>query len=672
MRYKNIWAAAGVGALLLLTGCGGGGAGTSTSGDTQFAAPQEDAPATGLDRFLLFPNPQLRTNGVFEGVFEVGSPEYAKAYYEAIDPNNTKDTLAKWKAANNIGVTGAGHAEHTVTFGDMRDLGYGRSMTAHQNPDGSMAFVVQNYQVGEYGSYTPLNLEAAVNLVPQWHIGTNAIEFSPGPGAGVGGRPSDAKFVKFFSFDPVTGARLLVGSLDGRPDKAMPTICITCHGGRGDPLTPPDASGKKLFALVANAYSQQRGDVQAKLQPLEPATFDYSTAAGFTRADLEPGIKAINKMVLCSYPRPGNAAFPEDECRRPATFNEYQGTAAASIKHLYGGDGLPNATSPATDTYIEASWVAAGQSTLFQTVQAPACQVCHRLLGTANNPEISFQTFAHFDAFKDRTKIHVVDRGNMPLAKLIYDKFQSTASMLQAMATYLVSAGFADGALTPGRPIADPGPDRLVLPGSTQLSAAMSLYADKYQWSLVSNPGGSAALSNRDSLEPTFTASAAGTYQVQLVVSNATGASAPARLTVEVKGTVLDGLGQPYKPAELRFADIKRAIGVGATGGCTGCHVPPQPGGTSLRGASIPPVWFTDYDRSGTGNTTTNDNWFHAELRGLINFTDIVASPLLRKPAGNHHGGGARAGFDTRRPVGDPGRADYDKLVNWISIGAPQ
>ena len=90
MRYKNILPAAGVCLTLLLTACGGGGAGTSTSGDLQFSAPQEDAPATGLDRFLLFPNPQLRADGVFEGVFEVGAPEYAKAYYEAIDPTTPK------------------------------------------------------------------------------------------------------------------------------------------------------------------------------------------------------------------------------------------------------------------------------------------------------------------------------------------------------------------------------------------------------------------------------------------------------------------------------------------------------------------------------------------------------------------------------------------------------
>lgn len=664
MRYNKIWAAVGAVVVVALSACGGGGAGTSNSGDVDPSA-RGASQATGLDRFLLFPNPQVRA----DGVFEVGAPEYAQAYYEAIDPTNARDTLDKWKAANNIGVAGPGHAEYQVTFGDQRDLGYGRSMTAHQNPDGSMAFVVQNYQVGAYGSYTPLNLDAATNLVSQWHVGTNAIEFSAGPGAGTGGRPVDARFVKFYTFDPVTGARQLVGSLDGRPAKAMPTICIACHGGRGDPLTPPDASGKKLFALVANSYSQHRGDVQAKLHPFEPATFDFSTTAGSTRADLESRIKAINQMVLCSYPLPAASLLPEDQCRRPATLNEYQGTAATFIKDMYGGDGMQNSSSPATDTYVEGSWAAAGQSALYLDVQAPACRVCHRLLGTANNPEIAFDTFARFDAYKDRVKIHVVDRGNMPLAKLIYDKFWSTVSMFQTMATYLLNAGFTDGAQMPGRPIADPGPDRVVLRGSTPFSAAMSLYASSYQWSLVGNPGGAAVLTNAASAQPTFTANTDGTYLVQLVASNATASSAPAVLRIEVKGVILDGLAQPYVPADLRFADIKTSVLQAGVGGCTGCHLP---GDTSLQGVAIPPIWYTDYDRSGTGNAATNDHWFYTELRGRINFTDIVASPLLRKPSGNHHGGGPAAltGFDTSLPVGDAGRADYDKLVNWILNGA--
>ena len=673
--------ACGLALLVLLAACGGGGGGASSGGDVVTAGPRGPSLPTGLDRFLLNPNPVVRAS---DAVFEVGAPEYAVAYYDAIDPLNERDTLAKWKAKNRIGDLAGGATEYFITVGDKRDLGYGRRMTAHKNPDGSMAFMVENYLVGAYGGYTPLNLEAAINQVSQWHLGTNAIEFGPGPDAGQPGKPADAFFAKFYTFDPVTGARLNTISLDGRPAKAMPTVCTTCHGGRGDPLTPPDpVTGRQKFALVMNSYSQHRGDLQARLHPFEPAAFDYSAISGYTRAAQESAMKEINKMVLCSFPFPTGTVKtrPEDSCRRNAIQHEYQGTAATHLKAMYGGDpapanpaadGMPNATSFTTDTYVPADWTANGQSGLYLTVQAEACRVCHLLRGTGNQSDIDFETFAHFDGYKDRIKAHVVDRGNMPLAKLIYDKFQSTVSMLQAMATYLINVtgggSFSEGALSPGRPIADPGPDRVVPQGATALSAAMSLYSTSYQWTLATNPGGNATLTNASSATPTFTANADGTYVVQLVASNTTATSTPKLLTIVVQSL-------NYTPTALRFnhanplLSIKEVLQNGAAN-CTNCH---QPGGN---GTVMPPIFYSDEVRAGTGTSTdaTNLHWFYTELRGRINFTDIVASPLLRKPSGHHHGGGASAlaGFNTSLAPGQLGRADYDKVLNWILNGAPE
>ncbi len=666
-----------VSATLLLVACGGGGGGTSTSGDIATGGPRGAAQATGLDRFLLNPNPLVRA----DGLFEVGEVEYANAYYESIDPTNAKDTLSKWKVANNIGVTSGGHTEISVIIGDQRDLGYGRRMVAHRNPDGTLAFLVENYLVGAYGGYTPLNLEAAITRASKWHLGTNAIEFSPGPKAGtvVGTDllPADGNFVKFYTYDPVTEQRLTTLSLDGRPDKAMPTVCTTCHGGRGDPLTPADpVTGKKLFALVENGYSKHRGDTQSQLHPFEPASFDYSTIPGFSRAEQEAAMKAINKLILCSMSLPNGTVkttpgFPaEDQCRRVATINEYQGTAAPHLKDMYGGVGMPNPTSSSPDSYVEASWLTAGQSTLYLNVQAEACRVCHLLRGTGNQSDVSFDTFAQFDSYKDRIKAHMVDRGNMPLAKLIYDKYWSTPSMFQTMGTYLLNAGFADGASMPGRPIADPGPNRVVKQGASSLSASMSLYADTFQWALTSNPGGAANLTGASTAQATFNATADGEYQVQLIASKGAATSAPATLTIVVNSNPL-----VKAPTSIRFADVKAVLQIG-TGQCTTCH---QKNGN---GSKIPPIWYSSYDRAGTGvgteSSVVNDHWFYTELRGRINFTDIIASPLLRKPAGHHHGANvvpgvlARAGFDTSLRPGDAGRADYDLILNWILNGAPQ
>jgi mono/diheme cytochrome c family protein len=131
----------------------------------------------------------------------------------------------------------------------------------------------------------------------------NAIEFSPVAAGSV-------SFAKFFNFNAVTGQRESTVDLDGRGDKAMPGPCITCHGGRGDALTPPDSTGKPQFNLVANSASHARGDVQARLHPFEVDTFLFSSKPGFTKAEQQARLKAINQMVLCSYPLVAPSSLP--------------------------------------------------------------------------------------------------------------------------------------------------------------------------------------------------------------------------------------------------------------------------------------------------------------------------------------------------------------------------
>jgi len=632
---------------LLLGACSQG-----NSGDPQPGSAATTASAiAGLNSFLLFPNPQVQP----DGSLQTDSTAYAQAYYAAIDPTNAKDTLAKWKAANGFD-TGTG-TEATVVFGDVRDLGFGRRMTVRQNTDGTIAAMVENYQVTTVVNYgfTSLNVDAAALQDHKWLQYVNTNEFSPGPGGGV-------SFVKFFNFNAVTGQRDLAIDLDGRGEKAMPGACITCHGGRGDPLTPPDATGMPLFPLLSNSVSQKRGDTEARLLPLEADTFEFSTTAGFARADQEAAMKTINKMVLCSYPLPAASAAPEDACRRAASGNEWRGTAAALIKDVYGGDGLPN---PAySDTFVPIGWSSVGQTALYQSVVVPACRICHLVRGTGNQSDIDFNTYAKWLSHADRTKAHVIDRGNMPLAKLVFDKFFST-NMADTLATFLQDQGFtvrdaAGAVLRPGRPVADPGPDRTIRQGATALSAAGSLFAGTYSWSIVSGPNGAvpstnATLTNPNTVQSTFNATADGTYVLQLVASSGSTQSAPAQFTLVVNNALAPA------PSTIRFSDIKNAV---QTLGCTGCHTPGGP----------PPVLFANIDRNGDGITgdATDDLWFYTELRGRINFSDIIASPLLRKPSGKHHGGGLRPGFNTTAIPGQAARVNYDLFLNWILNGAPQ
>ncbi len=666
MRGSGLLPIAGsIAVVLLLAACSQGNSGDSSN--------QPAAPITGPDSFLLFPNPQAQP----DGSFQTNSIAYTQAYYTAIDPANVKDTLAKWKAANLFG-SGTG-TEVGVVFRDTRDLGYGRRMTGRQNADGTIAFFVENYQVNPIADagYTPLNLDAAVLQDQRWKVFVNAIEYSPGPGGGV-------SFAKYFNFNATTGVREPTVDLDGRGQKAMPGVCISCHGGRGDPLTPPGAGGLPLFPLVPNSASLQRGDVQGKLMPFEVGTLEFSATPGATRADQEAALKQLNRIVLCTYPLPTGTVqptgFSEDACngfpRRVAISSEWQGTAAALIKAAYGGNGLPNAAF--SDTFVPALWGA--QTALYQGVVVPACRVCHLVRGTGTGTvpqsasDIDFNTLAKFQSFAvpgidDRTKAHVIDRGNMPLAKIIFDAFWGSG-MAETLATFLQGQGFtvrdtAGAVLRPGRPVADPGPDRTVTQGPITLSANLSLYSSTYNWSIISGPGGAmpptnVTLTNSTSIQPTFNATADGIYVVQLVASNRSTQSAPAQLTLMV-----NNLLNPV-PSAIRFLDpgpngIKNKL---QTLGCAGCHSPA--GGT--------PIVYTNIDRNGDGavGDATDDLWFYTEVRGRINFTDIVASPLLRKPSGKHHaGGGGTGAFNTSLAPGNPGRADYDLFLNWILNGAP-
>jgi len=103
-----------------------------------------------------------------------------------------------------------------------------------------------------------------------------------------------------------------------------------------------------------------------------------------------------------------------------------------------------------------------------------------------------------------------------------------------------------------------------------------------------------------------------------------------------------------------------------STASCTQCH---NPVGTP----PMPPVFYTNEDRNGDGTVgdATDDAWFYEEVRSRINFTEVGASPLLRKPSNNHHGGRLVLGFDTTKEPGAPERARYDLFLNWILNGAP-
>lgn len=647
-------------AILILTtlvaACGGGGGSGESSSTSSTSASSSTTLAFPLNvvvsaaRFLLFPNPQRQGFvGVqpVNGLEETNTSAYANAYYAAIDGANERLTKNNWKAKNGFG-NGATGTEVTVVFGDKKDLGYGRRMTARRNNDGSLAFFVDNYLVDTGSSsgytYSSLNVDAAVVQSSQRFVSTSAIEFSDINGTGAGN-----KFVKFYVFD-TNGNRKTLVDQDGLGEKAMPEICVSCHGGRADRLT---SAGN--FPIVGNARSQVAGDTTSRLQGLKVHTFDFSAlndptiGSARSRAAQEAAMKTINQWIHDAYASTG--------------VNEWDGTVAQSfIETVYGGPAFPNSTYSDTaattflpDRNAADTWTANGQAGLYQNVVGPACMTCHILRGTKNQPDIGFTTFTQFDGYADRVKAHVYDRGNMPLVKLVFDEFWNNSSTMPQLLAGLpsISAQGATSTLKPGRPIADPGPDRFVQPGNLTLTAVNSLFSSSFSWSIVTNPGGATPVSGSgSSVTFNFPANAAP-YVVRLT---ATGNG----LTSTKDINILASAGAPATP---NFAAIQAAF---TAAGCTagGCH---NGNNATLATAGHPPLSYRIADYGGDANEFLNT------VKGRINFTDVIASPILRKPSGNHHGGGptALAGFDATLPLGNAGRANYDLFVEWIMAAAP-
>ncbi|MEO7854258.1 MAG: hypothetical protein ABIR94_18715, partial [Rubrivivax sp.] len=468
-----------------------------------------------------------------------------------------------------------------------------------------------------------------------------AIEFSPAVGGAV-------SYAKFFNFNAASGARELSVDLDGRGPKAMPGVCLNCHGGRVDVLLPTPA-GTLAFQGPKNSASGAAGDSLGKLHGFEVDSFTFADGAGFRKAEQQAALKQLNQFVLCSWPQPVGQphGVPASICtRRAATANEWQASAAPLLMQAYGGDGMPNATF--ADRYLPADWLTSGQFTLYTGVVAKACRACHLMRGVADESSIDFDSFAKFRGYAERIKAHVVDRGNMPLARIVYDRYWASDGP-ELMARFLEAEGqtvrgAAGVLLRPGRPVADGGPDRVAQQDSTvRLSARNSVLAERWQWTLEQAPPG-AVLRGADQPDADLDAKG-GLHVLRLQVGRGSQTSEP--VTVRVFGKAL----APTQNA-VSFADVK-AVAQGAA--CNGCHV---------AGKTTTPMSFAGLD----------DRTLYAVLRSRVNLTDIGASALLRKPAGNQHGAGpAVGGFKASEPVDTASndRALYDLFLNWALAGVP-
>ncbi|MGH8493283.1 MAG: hypothetical protein ACRERR_09300 [Moraxellaceae bacterium] len=594
---------------------------------------------------------------------QISSAAYGEAYYDAVDPNAERTTLADWKSKNGFN---AGFDSHVI-FRDAKDLGYGRDMYARRNADGTLAFFVNNYvvvqQPGSSSNYGPLNVEAAIAQDQRYLLGTNAIEFTPANQDGASDNGS-IKITKFFTFNK-SGNRIASADLDGRGVKHMPGMCWACHGGQTLPL---DESGK--FQAISLR--------SAKFNLVDAGILEYSPQSAYQRPQLEMGLRTLNQFV--------HESFETMDSERADT-QQGKWSADAAIALAEGRYGSSMNAAASDDDFVPEGWKESdplnfparplrpvGVELLFKKVVEPHCLGCHSLQGSVEGElimvpvntkpvslanAINFASYEKFISYRERIADYVYHRGIMPMSLRNYESFWSDPEGAPTrLASFLSDPALSDLGLfgsngkviEPGLPVARPGADRLVKSLPSQMDGNASLFATSWRWVLKSQPaqapGNSVSLLNAQSARATVVvvgAAANGDYVFELTVSNAKGTSTTVSSTLTVDSAL------PKAPEKLTFAaDIAPILNnnPAVAQQCTSCH---SAAGTH---PGVPVYW-----------NNSNELYRHVMERVSLKYPEN--SRLLTKPTSLNHGGAIRIDLNTAA-----GRKDYSTIVNWIREGA--
>jgi hypothetical protein len=629
----------------------------------------------------------------------VDKPTFTRAYYSAVDPANARDTLQKYRSIH--GFDGVGPDVHVI-FRDSKDLGYGRDMYMRSYPNTEcggqvIAFYVQNFSVGiiDGFAYGPVNLEGAIEQDLQYHVGTNAIEFSRGLNISAGDVCSPEPMAKFYTFLPdysspgATHHRKTTIDLDDRGEKAMPQPCITCHGGQLQPLDRFD----NFVAMHASDPVGQIGDTKARLQAFEVNTFEFSDKPGHTEVEAQESLRKLNEAIYCSYPgSAGHAACTSHgggiaaRATSSSDDGEWSGDVAREVLLGWYGNKLEVPGTLFDSSYVPSGWRPAvgvtpsGADALFKKVVGPNCFVCHGKQGSelgsnsnasGDGEDVDFSSWTKFISYAEAIEHLVFDEGKMPLGLINYNHFWNDPEKAKLLASFIapyVSTGFsarhqdASGEIiAPGRVVARAGLNRITQPNAPiTLNAGGSLFATSYSWALLTSPAGSSVtMPALTAIRTDFSADLEGDYTLRLT---ATASNTELSKTDDILVRVDSSLAKA--PRSLVFYDdVKTEL----NNNCgVSCH--------STTGTAGVPVWWVEDNAQSQGipalSSDTASLGFYEQALSRVNLENVGGSLILTKPSGNHHYGAERSGFNAELSVGLGGRGTYDLFVNWISEGA--
>lgn len=440
---------------------------------------------------------------------KVESKATAEAYYAAIDPSASADTLNKWlvsagfaidngdgtislipDAANGVDSEESefAHAVYTNNY----DLGFGRDMYVRVDEDGNVYSYVVNYPT----------LEAALKKLNP--LATVVMEYSP-PAQGAA---TDEKFVKFYTYIPnEQGEQVRVTdfNFDGRGQKYMPGVCAACHGGEPKiiDVDDPDYIGDIGAAFLPwDLDSFLYSDTDPAILDISEVESDTSNLV-YDRANQEAQFRKLNQAVYHTYKDSSNPRFDNaidligGSNGEPGWYSDAECAEGSNTVACISGDFHGD--------YVPDGW--AERSDLYTNVVARHCRSCHvGREGTDEDPNfLQMATPADLLSASHRAKTMelVFNRGVMPLARLTMDRFWTgTESNPNPTDILWASLGEVSETQTPGSPLPEISslPVELYAVERTlneqqylltkvgrriEIDASESLFSDSFSWSLL-------------------------------------------------------------------------------------------------------------------------------------------------------------------------------------------
>ena len=205
------------------------------------------------------------------------------AYYQKLDPSNSKNTYAKWLSANGFSPRGTtpNANEIKATYFNDGDLRLGREMRCLEQSSGRAACTTVNYgSPGDIDS-AESSLQAAIDQVNP--LAAVTMEYDPS---------NTENPVSFWVFNMQSAEqeRIEFLQLDNEHAKSVPGVCLNCHAGKFDSAT--------------NSVTG------ATFLPFDVETFIFQAKGDYSESALSENIRQLNDMVKRVNEGVGNTSIP--------------------------------------------------------------------------------------------------------------------------------------------------------------------------------------------------------------------------------------------------------------------------------------------------------------------------------------------------------------------------